>query len=246
MPPVEEMDISTQQDLKPRTPGTAMEMLYAYVDERRAAIEDSEVIRIERPFAVPLDEEDDKLFYIGRIDKITRRGGILRGIEHKTTTATKKDGPHYRIRPLFMESFSPNSQVDGYLFALRMLYPDERKIDVWVDAALVHAEGEDFRFIPVDRNTKQLDLWLSEVQYWIRLIENNKETMDEEDTPEDDYMMAFPKNTNSCFDFNAMCPFLPLCKARANPLTWGEDPPQEYITKVWTPLDHTGTPEELK
>jgi len=152
------------------------------------------------------------------------------------------DRKEQKVSPMFEQSFSPNSQVDGYLYALSMLYPDLRS-DVYVDAALVHKLNEDTKFIHAERQPAMLDMWLWETHQWIGRIEQDKINL-MENSESDRYMSAFPKNTNSCFDFNTQCAFLELCKARSNPLTWGEAP-QGYEVSHWDPLDHIGTPKEL-
>jgi hypothetical protein len=245
MPHPRDMGPDVMKEFSPRTPIIAHEMLIAYYQKRHKMIKDMEIIAIERPFAVPLSAEDESLFYVGRIDKVVApTRSSVRGIEHKTTTSSKKslDGD-VKIRPVFAETFSPNSQVDGYLYTLHMLYP-EKEVDVWVDASLVSKTGEDFRFIPVQKKHEHLDQWLWTTHYWIDQIGRNRELLAEA-SEADRYMAAFPQDTSSCFDFNTQCGFLPLCKSRANPLTWGEDPPQHYITDVWDPLEHIGTPVEL-
>lgn len=246
MPDPSEIDLELGKLWSPRTPMNAREMLDGYYEARLRTILDVEIIEIERPFAVPLTPDDATLFYVGRIDKVVRpRSGAVRGIEHKTTTAMRLAGQRrdeHKISGAFMESFSPNSQVDGYNYALKLLYPDDRS-DVWVDAALVHAKGEDFQFIPVERQMAQLDSWLYDTHRWIESIELEKQRL-QECSEADNFMRAFPKNTNACFDFNRPCPFLDLCKSRPNPLSWPEAPPG-YVEEVWDPLEHIGTPKEL-
>jgi hypothetical protein len=244
MPPPSEIDLSLSQELLPRTPGRALEMLENYYDKRQQFILSATILDIERPFAVPLSPSDPTLFYVGRIDKVLAPDKkSVRGIEHKTTTAmrlnTRKE---QTISGMFKESFSPNSQVDGYLYALDLLYPDMRT-DVYVDAVLVHKLGEDAAFIPQERQPNQLDMWLWETHYWIDRIEEDKARLNAND--QSPYMNAFAKNTNSCFDFNTSCEYLDLCRSRPNPLTWQGEPPQGYKEQHWDPLDHIGTPREL-
>lgn len=244
MPHPHEIDAVMIKALGARNPYQAHEMLIAYYEKRNRAIRSMEIIEIERPFAVPLTPDDPTLFYVGRIDKVVApTRSSVRGIEHKTTSSSKRsfDGDT-KIRPMFMETFSPNSQVDGYLYTLHMLYPD-KDVDVWVDAALVSTSGEDFSFIPVERKLSHLDGWLWTTHYWIERIEEQRAALDE-CGPEDPYLAAFPQDTSSCFDFNTQCPFLPLCKSRANPLTW-EEPPGGFKVEKWDPLEHIGTPVEL-
>jgi len=245
MPHPSEIDLALAEEMSPRTPMNAKEMLEGYYDKRFRSIREVEILEIERPFAVPLTPDDPTLFYIGRIDKVVKPSpSSVRGIEHKTTTSMRLQNKVHKISGLFAESFSPNSQVDGYLYALHLLFPEEKGVDVWVDAALVHKVGEDFMFIPVDRQIQHLDSWLWEVHYWVDSIERQKENLATASS-EDRYLAAFPKDTRSCFDFNTACPYLGLCKARSNPLTWGAEAPGGYKEEKWDPLSHIGTPKEL-
>lgn len=230
-----ELDYEAEKEWSPRTPGIAFEMIVGYTTQRYRQIrEDFELLHIEKPFAVPLDPNDPTLFYIGKMDKVVRRRGRPGTIEHKTTTAYSKSS---KFRSTFVDSFSPNSQVDGYAYALHMLFPGEKVGGVWVDAALVHkTENDAFMFIPVERQIQQLDGWLWETRSWIDQIEGNRIMAAEFVEPGDPYMAAFPKNTNSCFDFNRSCQYLDLCKAWPNPI--GKPLPPGYTAKKWDPLEH--------
>lgn len=233
MPPPEEIDYALEQQLAPRTPRGAQEMILGYIEARGPALErgDFDVACIERPFMVPLSETDEGLFYIGKIDKTVRRRDRLLGIEHKTTTAYSKSG---KFRSTFLDSFSPNSQVYGYVFALTMMY-GERVQGVWVDAALVHKVEEAFTFIPVEIRRNQLDMWLWETRSWIERLEQDLAALERVD-PRSPHMGAFPRNTNSCFDFNKSCTYLDQCKAWPNP--HGKPTPPGFIEQPWDPVDH--------
>ena len=239
-----EFDATLLKEYNPRTPLVATEMFYAYYDERHRQIADMELVAVERAFAVPLSPDNPSLFYIGRIDKVVRPSASrIRGIEHKTTTLSRQDNNKMpKIKGIYLEQWSPNSQVDGYHFALTMLY--DKRADVWVDPALVNSKGEDFQWVPVERSRDQIDGWLWEVMDWIGAVRLEDAKLAEA-RPSDPYMAAFRKETSRCIDFNAVCPFMRLCKSRANPLTWGAEPPSGYEKKIWNPLDHIGTPEEI-
>ena len=241
MPDPSEIDLVTQKELLPRTPSRALDMLYEYYARRQRVIRELELISVERSFVVPMKPDDPELFYVGKIDKTARVSGRIRAFDHKTTTAMKLDGDSYKVRPMYLETFSPDSQMDGYVFNLRMTYPDD-KVDCWVDVALVHSKDEDFKFVSIDRTDGQLNSWLGQTLYWIDLVE--KQALELQECSEyDDYMTAYPMNTNSCFDFNTHCPFINLCKSRPNPLTWGDQAPPGYQHSVWNPLEHAGNPE---
>lgn len=217
-----------------RNANTAMEMLFNYIEEKRAIFQsrDFRLLSVEQPFAVPLDPERPDLLYIGRLDKVFEYQGRIYIGEHKTTSSYKKDGP---FRADFVDSFSPNSQVDGYLYAAHLLYGAKVKA-CWIDAALVHASVHDgFRFLPVERQLQQLTGWLWETRYWIEQIEANRRALDS-NTPinEMEYMPAFPKNTTSCTNYGG-CPYLDLCKMWSNPES--QDNPPGYSVHKWEPFD---------
>lgn len=212
---------------------TAMEMLFNYIEERRPMLSrsDFELLEIEKPFAVPLDPDDDRLIYIGRLDKVFRYQKRIYIGEHKTTTLYKRDGP---FQSAFVDSFSPNTQVDGYLYAAYHTYGKEFKA-VWIDAALVHKDVHDgFRFIPIERQFAQIDTWLWEARYWIAQIEANKDAYNAINDRNTDYLAAFPKNTVSCTQYGG-CPNLDLCKMWANPDVHAL--PHGFRLERWEPFD---------
>lgn len=214
-----------------RTPDTALEMIYGYITERSRLLCDPtfKLIAIEQPFIVPLDPKE-QLFYCGRFDKVFEYQGKTYIGEHKTTSLFRKNGP---FSETFLEGFSPNSQIDGYLYAGHMMYPNKIK-SVWVDAALVHKDVHDaFRIIPIERAFPHLDSWLWGTHYWIGEIRRNKNAVL---NAKDKYMSAWPQETNSCIDFNQTCSYLDACKVWANPE--GKDIPQGFTKHGWSPFDH--------
>ena len=231
MTPIDEMDEDEVERLGARHPMNAYEMVYNYIDERRALLSSSELklLEIEIPFAVPLDPNNAQLFYVGRLDKVfSFRGSVYVG-EHKTTSEYKKDGP---FRDSFIDSFSPNSQVDGYAFAGHIKYGELFK-GIWIDAALVHKQIHDaFKLIPIERLDSQLDAWLWETIYQVRQIEANKEQCSTLD-PNDKYLAAFPKNTSSCSMYGG-CTYRDVCRMIANPL--GRDAPNGFKEEPWSPF----------
>jgi hypothetical protein len=235
LPGLDEMESDQYLILRPRTPTTALEMLYTYADERRTFLTspDLELLGVEVPFAVPLDPQRDSLFYVGRFDKKISLRGKVHGIEHKTTTGYKKNGP---FKTTFVESFSPNSQIDGYLFAGHSEHGSRFK-SIMVDAALVHNTETGFRWINVERQTSQLDAWLWETSYWINQIQANRAALREEEKSNDrpPYLAAFPKNTGACIAYESTCTYLDLCKMWSNPL--GHDTPLGFQVNKWEPFE---------
>lgn len=215
-----------------RNAGVAKAMFTEYDRINGQFMADSEVLEVEQPFAVPLGETD-QYFYVGRVDKRIRRKGRIHFIEHKTTTAYKKDGP---FRSTFIESFSPNSQIDGYNYAGHLLYGKEFK-SVLVDAALVHKTVHNgFRFYPQERMFAMLDQFLSDATYWSECINDQLKVLAIEAVAgPGDYLKAFPKNTESCSIY-AGCSYKDICRFMPNPEKV-PDPPKGYVVSKWEPYD---------
>jgi len=239
MPHPDNMDYEMEKELAPRTPGTAFEMIMDYVANRIGKTRDLELISVERPFIVPLDPTDDSVFYVGKIDKVIKQRGKVRAIEHKTTTAYKKDGG---FRGTFVDGFSPNSQVDGYLYALHMLWPNQVQ-GVWIDAALVHRTETGFLFIPIEKQQNQLNSWLWETNYWISQIQAHTEAL-AACSADDQFLASFPKQTGSCQDFNKNCEYHDICRFKPNPATIAA-PPAGFHEEPWNPLHETGAEKLL-
>lgn len=224
-----------------RTPWTAAEMLSSYISQRRAWIKQRRLIAIEQPFCTPMPDFPNR-FYIGRIDKLVEEAnGDIRPIEHKTTSLYAKDTG---IRSTYVDSFYPNSQVDGYLNSLKTVHGKKLK-SLYVDAALVHKTVHDsFKFIPVDRHPNAIATFVSEANWWINQIETEKKkyaliTTDAIELPDEttarELASCFPKNTESCSDF-AGCSYRDICKYVHLPHIV-KDVPVGYKLDKWEPFD---------
>lgn len=242
LPSVEDMTIEQVDEVGFRNPGTALEMFYHYVGQRRDFIKKLEVNYVELPFAVPLDPDDPTLFYIGRMDKLVTWEGHKWPVEHKTTSEYKKDGG---FRSSFTESFSPNSQIDGYDHGAHMLYGDQVK-GVLIDGALVHRTVHDkFCFIPVERDIMMLEAWLWNTMEHIKEIEKNDEALEKlrkEGKNLDPILRAFPQRTSSCHIYSG-CEYRDICKVITNPELVADDQFKGFIVDPWEPFDLLGLAE---
>ncbi len=231
-----DMTLDQEQQMAPRTPGIAAEMLHAYIEERRGFLSNTELIACEKPFCVPLHPDDTSILYVGRRDKDFKhpQGGIYTG-EHKTTSAYLKNGPFRRD---YVDSWSPNSQIDGYIHSGHMDYGQKQRA-VWVDAALVHKTVRGFKFIPIERDHSHLDSWLWETADLINEIEENAEVLKTMRAAgianEVQFLPAFRKNTYSCQGKFGPCSYRDICKFYTNPEQISE-PPDGFIHDRWEPF----------
>jgi len=229
--PIAELDMQDLEMLGARTPMVAKEMLYSYVDKREGILNQMELLAAERPFAVPLYEDRTDIWYIGRRDKDVMIQGDLVVIEHKTSSEYKVDGG---FKQQYLESYYPNSQVTGYLYAANLEYGKVRY--VWVDAALVHKKVHDcFKFIPINSSLSDMDAWLWEARDWAARVENEIERLADQPL-KNTVMGAFPKNTENCCGKYGLCSMLTICRGFSNPASL-EEPPPQYIHDPWNPFE---------
>lgn len=201
------------QEFAPRNPLTAIRMLEAYVSERWNMLEQSELLACEFPFEIPLPEGRS---YVGRMDKVIMFNNQRIILEHKTTTLYSIK---YGFQSSFVDSFSPNAQVDGYMLAAKKLW--EGRTDVWIDAALVHKTVLAFKFIPVTRSGPLLEEFLNDAMAWIDSLLASKEKN------------FFQKNTGHCTNYGK-CSFFDLC--RFFPQLPPETPPMDgFHLEHWDP-----------
>jgi len=245
-------DIPKGVDTGFRTKDTALEMLDRYIKERRQWLSRMRrLIASERPFAVPLRPDDAGLWYCGRLDKLVEMDdGLVYVVDHKTTSQydTKSRS---KVRNSFIDSFSPNSQIDGYSFGAMMIYGPHFG-GAFIDGALVHKNERSFPLLPISRINDQLDAWLWETLHEIERIEVFKAEM--ATASGDKFLKAFPKNTSHCFQYGP-CAYLDLCRAWANPvaalLNFPGGAPDGYKQEIWSPfaeyhLDQIKLVEEKK
>jgi len=215
---------------------TAAAMLENYAAKRGPFMQQHEVLEVEKPFAVPLTTIPDGPMYVGRLDKVVqdRYKSHIRIIEHKTTSSYDKQNI---FRKNFIDSFSPNSQIDGYLYAGALLYPDVFR-GVYVDAALVHKTIHNgFQLIPIEKAFELIDLWLYETQLWVQDFQTEMDLLYEhyEYYQSKKFLPIFRRKTEACHNFNG-CSYKEVCKFSANPLHL-ESVPEGFERNPWSPFD---------
>lgn len=232
----------------PRTPGRAMEMLGHYIEKYYDWLNQIELLEVESSFVVPVDEEHfSDVMYMGRLDKVYRDPRMNNKVvisDHKTTS---------QMAHGWFESFSPNSQVDGYQYAGKMLYGEEFW-GILIDGASVmknhSAKGPSvdrdlppgiaFPRIPISRALNQLSAWHWEAKETILNIEHDLNILAEIDknpTLNKEFLMCFPKNTTNCFCYGR-CIYADVCKMFANPHIDMRETPDGFVVDKWDPRNH--------
>lgn len=228
------LNMAEQDQLSPRTPGNASEMVWNYIEKRTPFLKTIDLVFCEKPFMVTFTDPGLPK-YIGRIDKGFRdESGNFKLGEHKTTSLYAVKGG---IQPRYIESFSPNSQIDGYFFA------SQRELNLnatacFADLALVHKQHHNiFKMVPLTRNQPAINNWETETTSWIDMMLADYSALLrlEEDEP----MHCFPRNTDSCFDFFTQCTYIDLCRYKDKPQAIHDLPPGLVVEK-WEPFKVLG------
>jgi len=212
-------------DYYPRTPARAAQMLSLYVPQYHDLLRRYNILAIERPFIVPLTNMTD-IYYVGKLDKVFEYMNYIYIVDHKTSSSFAGN---------WMQQFSPNGQIDGYLHAGHSSY-GERFKEVIIDGALVQKTSMDFKRIPVARQINQLSSWMWEVQELIDQVEVNEERLLEYRAGGESvgFLPAFPKCTSSCTTYYGLCPYIDLCKFWDDPET--KKCPDGFIEDKWEPF----------
>ena len=212
------MSLEDIERYAPRTPSVAHEMYSNYIDTRWKMLMEAKVIAVEQPFAVPMPGHEDT-WYVGRLDKVVEHNGQILVLEHKTTTAYKKDGG---FQSSYVEGWYTDSQVKGYQFGGSLFF--EGMQQVWVDAALVHKkEHNHFRFIPIAHQVNIIEEWIKDTGNWI-------------DRLEADFKAGyFPKNENSCQGKFGSCTYINLCRTMPDNMI-PDEPPPGFMVEKWEPF----------
>lgn len=230
------MFAGSEDDRFPKTPGRAKDMLFHYIRKKRKDIASYKVVGVETPFIVPLPEFDN-VFYIGRKDKtyeVEGRGVV--DVDHKTS---KTDGDKWA------QTFFPNSQMDGYMYAGYLQHGD-KYWGVEIDGALCqkgsaksaredYPPGIGFMNVPIQRTLGFVESWLWDATFLIKQIQNHLEMLSE-CTMEDNYLRAFEKHTTGCGYFRG-CEYRTLCKYYENPLKFGDKVPSGFKVAKWEPFN---------
>ena len=215
-----------------RTPELALRMLGWYVNKYRSTIAQSEVLGVEKPFAVHFGQfGGDDVYLVGRLDKIFRTQRLEVWLaDHKTTTSYKKDGP---FREQWLNSFSPNNQMSGYLYAGHALYGKEFR-GIYIDGVLVHKTIDGGRWIPLLKQHGFLSAWRLNAHYWIqRLISALNQTG--EGFEEGAIHRIWPMNSINCHNYRG-CDFLDICRFMSPDPSEIEETPDGFMEERWEPF----------
>lgn len=206
---------------EPKVPGIFPIALAEYVARYKS--DNFEVLFTEVGGIVPIDE---KRFLHLRIDAVIRdhdRHNKIVSPEHKTS---KRRG--------YFGKYTKDIQSGTYNHALFCSFPSEEVYGVEINGAVFLKRERDFQRLPARRTPQGMLEWLWTVQHWYDRLEWDFAELNE-CSEDDDVMMAFARNTESCTKYG-QCKYYDICHARTNPLQFPEAPPG-YEVEWWDPRE---------
>ena len=192
------METGTVLGKSARNTIVASEVIYNYIIHNYHFLEQHKVVSIERPFIIPINNNDSSRMYVGRVDKCVQNmySGRYSYVEHKTTSqySTK-----FGIQPDTVDEYNINTQVEGYYLNGKSKYGEEFE-SVKLDFALVYNSRNDvFQRVDHRRNSAELDQFLKETNYWWDRIDEAEEK---------DF---FPRNPGYCIHKYGRCNYFNIC-----------------------------------
>lgn len=243
---------------------TAIELAKNYFDENFGSMEDTspkdslhieqvindyynlyysqdkfEVIATEIGFAMQVGDYD----YYGRIDLVARdpySGDIF---AHDFKTASRMPSM------IGLNQWQLSPQFAGYIKALQLKYPDDHVRGLTVDLIVPYK--------PADKRTglirtevrltpEQMEEWEEETINLIGQIDQGSNsfypTSSHWREPVNTLRSYYPRNPQSCTNYNSLCPFFDICSAHTNPLPLVEEEivPIGLTKHYWNPIFKDG------
>jgi hypothetical protein len=238
----EEMD----EGNKPKNPSCFLRALIMYADLYKSDLSTFKVLHTEVSGSVPISA--NRLIYF-KSDSICEGDEGHFCLEHKT-------GQRYSIA--WAAQWRQKVQVGTYIHVLYSLFPPSQVYGAKINGIFPHEEPKlkkdgtpyagaldcEFHRVIVRRNQDSMQSWLSEINIWFDLIEDDFERLSEA-TDEDQVLSAFPRNTESCSQYG-LCPFFDWCSVWQNPLRHADSPPVGFLPKSWDPRSPEYVKEVMK
>ena len=155
---------------------------------------------------------EEEFLICGHLDRVGEWQERLWILDYKTT--------RYALDDRYFEKYTPNNQMTIY-YAAGQIVIDRPIEGIIVDAMQVGATFSRFRREPIHRSPRQLEAWLTDLTYWLRLAEGFAKAN------------YWPMNDEACGLYGG-CPYRQVCSE--NPGMRSTILDRFYERRVWDPL----------
>lgn len=211
----------TDDDFSGKFPANVEKALLEYV-KQYAEYDDFEVLHTEIAITVPI--AGNRVIY-GKMDAIMKDSRGYFSMETKTAGA---------MWSYTQEQWLMKFQIDAYSHFLYCYFNPKDVYGVIVDTTVFRKGGNEHIRIPVPKSPERLETWLWEANTIFDDLERDFDRMN--DGKESDiYMRAFRRRTESCIQYNRICPMHDFCHAWNNPISRLDQIPMGYKVEHWDP-----------
>jgi hypothetical protein len=225
-------DPSTDGLLEPKNPATGLRALEAYCFEFQSDKRKYLVLHTEIGGIVSITTDHNLYFKMDAI-LLDKESNKILFLDHKTSKRKDYDWGEHWIMSTQMLTYThvlnclyPMEEVEGGKIRCTFLYKPKKGENV--------GHGE-FDEAIIQKSPSQMNAWMAKTIHWMDLLQQDKEWLLEEDTPERSVMESFPMNDTACFAFGRKCTYFDLCNSYGNPLQRCEAPPIGMKTSFWDP-----------
>jgi len=209
----------TDLDFGGKSPANVKKALNEYILEYQ--FDNFEVLHTEVNVTVPIGPGRE---ITGNPDTIVR--DPVRGITCIDTKTAKA------LWSYTDDSYQQKTQVLAYTHFLHSYY-DEKVYGMIIDITIFTKTLQHVR-VHCNKTIDRMESWLYEINCTFDELEKDFEQLSK-DKPDDLFMKSFIRNTESCIQYNRICPYFELCHAWNNPLQHMGQIPSGFKIEVWDP-----------
>ncbi len=217
---------ATDLDYKSKNPGNAELALLQYCKEFQR--DEFEVKHTEIGITVLIGYSEkykqDRTLY-GKMDSICHDYRGLFSLEHKTAGAAWS---------YTMDNWNIKFQTSAYLHFMMSYYPPDEVYGIIIDETIFRKENENNRIV-VEKSLPFMESWLYEANKVYEELEDDFYALHNLTSDKDVVMKAFRRNTESCVQYNRICPMYEACVSWNNPLQHLDTMPAGYKVQHWDP-----------
>lgn len=211
----------------PKSPANALQALVDYTEKYKH--DNFDVIYTEIAGSVQVDERRSLHF---KIDGVIKGEEGYYAMEHKTGSA---------LTGIWTDQWILKMQIGTYTHVLNCIYSQDDVYGVKINGAIFRKSSNAFIRAPIRKSKDMMQVWLWNMVHFLDMIEWNFEELSR-CSDEDEVMMAFPMNSESCTKYYRMCKYFDFCMSWGNPLRRCSEPPPDFGLDWWNPTDREKEP----
>jgi hypothetical protein len=223
----EELDETTDENYKPKTPMNANRALIGYFNRfRRDDPKFYEVLHTETGGTVLIGEDAPMVFRMDCIRK-NREDGTIEFLDHKSSKVRLNSWGDLQKMTV---------QMHVYYHALCCMVEFARVAGGRVRSTFFRTQKEnEFEEVRIVKTPEQLQAFLSNLLVWYDALRRDMYLLSEMNI-DDSTMTAFPQNPNGCYSYGRICPYIDICPNWTNPVRHTEERPVHLKVERWDPL----------